>query len=137
MVDNIGLPSSPINLTYNNTGTCRARMTATSRSPCVKGHAPTADYVRELREVLAARIPGYDLFVSAGGHGTQILNFGAPGADRRADPRARYERELCYAQQLLKRIRGIPGVADARIQQSNKAPVFKVDWIASRPSSLA
>jgi hypothetical protein len=29
--------------------------------------------------------------------------------------------------QLLKRIRAIPGVADARIQQSNRAPLFKVE----------
>jgi multidrug efflux pump subunit AcrB len=32
-----------------------------------------------------------------------------------------------YAARLLKRIRAIPGVADARIQQSNRAPLFKVD----------
>jgi multidrug efflux pump subunit AcrB len=37
---------------------------------------------------------------------------------------------------LLKAIRGVPGVADARIQQSNRAPVFAVDVDRSRAQEL-
>src|ERR1019366_49589 len=58
---------------------------------------------------------------------SQILNFGAPapidlqvrGSDLTAD--------FTYATELLRRIRLIPGIADARIEQSHDAPVFNVD----------
>ena len=58
---------------------------------------------------------------------SQILNFGAPapidlqvrGADLNAN--------FAYANKLLSRIRRIPGIADARIQQSPNAPTFNID----------
>ena len=58
---------------------------------------------------------------------SQILNFGAPAPIdlqvRGADAAGNFK----YANDLLRRIRRIPGVADARIQQSPNAPAFQVN----------
>jgi CzcA family heavy metal efflux pump len=126
LVDNIGLPSSSINLTYNNTGMMGSQ-DGDFQIALHEEHKPTADYVRRLREVLPREFPDTTFSFPPADIVSQILNFGAPAPIdiqvRGNNLGANYE----YAQQLLKRIRAIPGVADARIQQSNKAPVFNVD----------
>ena len=43
-----------------------------------EGHAPTADYVRKLREVLPAAFPDVTFYFQAADMVTQILNFGLP-----------------------------------------------------------
>jgi CzcA family heavy metal efflux pump len=126
MVDNIGLPSSNINLTYNNTGVMGSQ-DGDFQIALKEGHAPTADYVRQLRAVLPQQFPDTTFSFPPADIVSQILNFGSPAPIdvqiRGRDVASNY----VYAQQLLKKIRAIPGVADARIQQSNRAPMFKVD----------
>lgn len=56
MVDNVGLPPSSINLTYNNTGVIGSQ-DGDIQIALVKDHRPTADYVRELRERLPRDFP--------------------------------------------------------------------------------
>ncbi|OWQ45113.1 RND transporter [Roseateles noduli] len=126
MVDNIGLPPSSINLTYNNTGVL-GTSDGDFQIALKEGHAPTADYVRQLRQVLPREFPDTTFSFPPADIVSQILNFGAP-APIDVQVRGRdVESNFAYAQQLLKRIKAIPGVADARIQQSNKAPTFNVD----------
>lgn len=126
LVDNIGLPPSSINLTYNNTGVMGSQ-DGDVQIALKEGHAPTADYVRQLREVLPREFPDTTFSFPPADIVSQILNFGSPAPIdvqiRGRDVEANY----AYAQQLLKRIQAIPGVADARIQQSNKAPTFNVN----------
>ncbi len=126
MVDNIGLPPSSINLTYNNTGVLGSS-DGDFQIALKEGHRPTADYVRELRERLPREFPDTTFSFPPADIVSQILNFGAP-APIDVQVRGRdIDGNFAYAQQLLKRIKAIPGVADARIQQSNKAPTFNVD----------
>jgi CzcA family heavy metal efflux pump len=126
MVDNIGLPPSSINLTYNNTGVMGTQ-DGDFQIALGEGHAPTAGYVRKLRDELPREFPDTTFSFPPADIVSQILNFGSPAP---IDVQVR-GRDLAsnfgYAQTLLKRIRAIPGVADARIQQSNRAPVFRVD----------
>lgn len=126
MVDNIGLPSSNINLTYNNTGVMGSQ-DGDFQIALKEDHAPTASYVRTLREELPKQFPDTTFSFPPADIVSQILNFGAPAPIdvqvRGRDVGANY----VYAQQLLKKIRAIPGVADARIQQSNQSPMFRVD----------
>ncbi len=86
IVDNIGMPVSGINMTYNNTGTI-GTADGDVQIKLREGHRPTADYVRALREELPARFPGVTFSFLPADIISQILNFGAAGADRRADPR--------------------------------------------------
>lgn len=126
MVDNIGMPSSSINVTYNNTGVMGTQ-DGDFQIALGEEHAPTAEYVRKLREVLPREFPDTTFSFPPADIVSQILNFGSP-APIDVQVRGRnLDGNYKYAQLLLKRIRAIPGVADARIQQSNRAPVFKVD----------
>jgi CzcA family heavy metal efflux pump len=126
MVDNIGLPPSSINLTYNNTG-AMGSSDGDFQIALHEGHGPTADYVRRLRETLPREFPDTTFSFPPADIVSQILNFGAP-APIDVQVRGRdIDSNYAYAQQLLKRVRAIPGVADARIQQSNRAPVFRVE----------
>jgi CzcA family heavy metal efflux pump len=126
LVDNIGLPPSSINLTYNNTGVMGPQ-DGDFQIALGEDHAPTADYVRKLREVLPREFPDTTFSFPPADIVSQILNFGAP-APIDVQVRGRnIDANFGYAQELLKRVRAIPGVADARIQQSNRAPLFKVD----------
>ncbi|SDD32399.1 Multidrug efflux pump subunit AcrB [Massilia sp. PDC64] len=126
MVDNIGLPSSSINTTYNNTGTMGSQ-DGDFQIALGEEHAPTAEYVAKLRTVLPRAFPDTTFSFPPADIVSQILNFGSP-APIDVQVRGRdLDADYAYAQTLLKRIRAIPGVADARIQQSNRAPVFNVD----------
>ncbi|HVY59331.1 MAG TPA: efflux RND transporter permease subunit [Xanthobacteraceae bacterium] len=126
VVDNIGMPVSGINMTYNNTGTIGSQ-DGEIQIKLKEGHRPTADYVRALREELPARFPGTTFSFLPADIISQILNFGAPAPIdlqvRGHDLAANY----AYAQKLLRRLRHVPGLVDARIQQSLNGPGFNVD----------
>jgi CzcA family heavy metal efflux pump len=126
MVDNIGMPSSSINVTYNNTGVMGSQ-DGDFQVALGEEREPTAEYVRRLREVLPREFPDTTFSFPPADIVSQILNFGSP-APIDVQVRGRdLDGDYRYANQLLKRIRAIPGVADARIQQSNRAPTFNVD----------
>ncbi|MET0231778.1 MAG: efflux RND transporter permease subunit, partial [Rhodanobacteraceae bacterium] len=75
MVDNIGLSISSINLTYNNTGIV-GEQDGDIQIALKEGHAPTADYVKKLREELPRRFPGVTFSFPPADIVSQILNFG-------------------------------------------------------------
>jgi multidrug efflux pump subunit AcrB len=126
LVDNIGMPVSGINLSYNNTGTIGTQ-DGDIEIALKPAHRPTAEYVKRLREQLPLRFPGATFSFLPADIVSQILNFGSPapidlqvrGPDLAADFR--------YAAELLRRIRLVPGVADARIQESPSNPGFNVN----------
>lgn len=126
LVDNIGLPPSNINLTYNNTGVMGSQ-DGDFQIALRPGHQPTADYVRKLREVLPERFPDSTFSFPPADIVSQILNFGAPAPIDIQIRGNNVEANFAYAQEMLARIRTVPGLTDARILQSNKAPVFNVD----------
>jgi multidrug efflux pump subunit AcrB len=126
MADNIGMPVSGINMTYNNTGVIGPQ-DGDIQVKLREGHRPTENYVRALRERLPRLFPGMTFAFLPADIVSQILNFGAPapidlqvrGADLAAN--------FAYANALLSRIRRIPGIADARIQQSPNSPTFNIE----------
>ncbi len=135
LVDVIGLPPSSINLTYNNTGVIGSQ-DGDIQIALRKDHKPTADYVRELRAVLPREFPDTVFSFPPADIVSQILNFGAPAPIDLQIRGNDLQANFAYANQLLKQIRAIPGVADARIQQSNRAPVFAIDVDRTRAQDL-
>jgi multidrug efflux pump subunit AcrB len=95
MVDNIGLPSSSINLTYNNTGVIGTQ-DGDFQIALGEGHAPTADYVRKLRDVLPREFPDTTFSFPPADIVSQILNFGSP-APIDVQVRGEHRRQLRYA----------------------------------------
>ena len=126
LVDNIGLPPSWINLIYNNTGVIGTQ-DGDIQIALRKGHLPTADYVRQLRETLPQDFPDTVFSFPPADIVSQILNFGAPAPIDIQIRGANLAGNFDYANKLLKEIRRIPGVADARIQQSSKSPAIDVN----------
>jgi multidrug efflux pump subunit AcrB len=126
LVDNVGMPVSGINLTYSNTGVIGTQ-DGDIQIKLAEDHRPTADYVRQLRAELPRRFPGVTFGFLPADIISQILNFGAPAPIDVQISGANLAADFDYANLLLKRIRHIPGVADARIQQSPGNPTLDVD----------
>jgi len=126
LVDNIGMPISGINMTYNNTGTIGTQ-DGDIQIKLNEGHRPTAEYVRALREELPARFPGTTFSFLPADIISQILNFGAPAPIDLQIRGPNLTANFAYAQDLLRRLKHVPGLADARIQQSLNGPGFNVD----------
>jgi multidrug efflux pump subunit AcrB len=126
VTDNIGMPISGINMTYNNTGVI-GPSDGDIQIKLKEDHRPTAEHVQALRERLPQLFPGMTFAFLPADIVSQILNFGAPAPIDLQVRGANLEANFTYANKLLGRIRRIPGVADARIQQSPSAPTFNID----------
>ena len=126
MTDNIGLPISGINLTYNNTGVMGPQ-DGDIQIKLTEDHPPTENYVKAMREQLPRLFPGTSFAFLPADIVNQILNFGAPAPIDLQVRGNNLNANFAYATKLLNQIRRIPGVADARIQQSNNNPTFNVD----------
>ena len=77
IVDNIGLPARAYNLAFTD-GSTIGPNDGVIMVALKSGHAPTADYVRKLREVLPTAFPDVVFYFQAADIVTQILNFGLP-----------------------------------------------------------
>ena len=125
IVNNIGVPARSYNWAFVD-GTTIAVNDGVIMVSLNEGHAPTADYVRELRQVLPVAFPADLFYFQPADMATQILNFGltAPidvrtvGYDR--------VRNLRIAKDMRRRIARIPGIVDAHVQQEVYAPDFYV-----------
>jgi len=127
IADNLGAPFlSAINTIYNNTGTI-GEQDGDIQVSLAEGHAPTAGYMRRLREELPRRFPGMTFSFLPADIVSQILNFGAPAPIDLQVRGNNLAENFTYANKLLAQIKRIPGVADARIQQTGSAPALKVD----------
>jgi len=131
MVDNVGMPVSGINTSYNNTGMIGPQ-DGDIQIALKHGHRPTEGYVQQLRDELPKRFPGVTFSFLPADIVSQILNFGAPTPIDLQIRGSNLTANFDYANKLLRKIRLIPGVADARIQQSRDNPGFDVDVDRSR-----
>jgi multidrug efflux pump subunit AcrB len=135
IVDDIGVPQRPYNLAFTDGSTINVNDGVILVS-LKEGHAPTADYVRRLREVLPAAFPSVTFYFQAADMITQILNFGLPAQiDLRVVGRDRAT-NLRVAHELQRRLADIPGIADAHLQQELDAPAFLVNIDRSRALEL-
>jgi multidrug efflux pump subunit AcrB len=126
MTDNIGMPISGINMTYNNTGVMGPQ-DGDIQIKLKEDHPPTENYIKAMREQLPRLFPGTSFAFLPADIVNQILNFGAPAPIDLQIRGNNLNANFDYAIKLLSQIRRIPGVADARIQQSTKNPTFNID----------
>jgi multidrug efflux pump subunit AcrB len=126
IVSNIGLSVSGINMAYNNSGTIGVG-DADILISLKPNHAPTDDYIKAMRDKLPQQFPGATFAFLPADIVSQVLNFGVPtpidlqvaGRDLAADRK--------YANALLAKVKQIPGIADARIQQAFQQPTLNVN----------
>jgi multidrug efflux pump subunit AcrB len=116
IIDNIGLPISGINLSYNNSGTAGSADADVMVSLQEK-HQPTANYVRQLRLDLHQKFPGAEFYFLPADIVTQTINFGLPapfdvqilGRDLATSHK--------IAGELAQKLRRVRGAVDVRVQQ--------------------
>src|ERR1700688_2821260 len=126
IVSNIGLSVSGINMAYNNSGTIGVG-DADILISLKPHHAPTDGYIKTMREELPQQFPGTSFAFLPADIVSQVLNFGVPapidlqvaGRDLVANRK--------YANALLAKVKAIPGIADARIQQAFQQPTLDVN----------
>jgi multidrug efflux pump subunit AcrB len=135
VVDNMGLPVSGINLAYNNTGTVGSQ-DGDIQIALNEDHRPTDEYVRLMRERLPREFPGVTFSFPPADIISQILNFGSPAPIDLQIRGNNLSANFGYADRLLKQVRDVPGVVDARIQQSQGNPTFNVDVDRTRAQLL-
>jgi multidrug efflux pump subunit AcrB len=135
IVDNIGIPISSINMTYNNTGLIGAQ-DGDIQIALKEHHAPTADYVRKLREILPKQFPDTTFSFPPADIVSQILNFGSPAPIDLQIRGGKLADNFDYANKLLAKIKLVPGVVDARIQQSHTRPVFDINLDRTRSQEV-
>jgi multidrug efflux pump subunit AcrB len=127
VVNNIGLPSSGINLSYQNTGTIGvfdADMLVSLR----EGPTPTDAYIKTLREQLPKAFPGATFSFLPADIVSQILNFGSPAPIDVQIAGNDVKASRAFANKLLAKIRHVPGIADPRVQEAFQDPALKVDF---------
>jgi multidrug efflux pump subunit AcrB len=137
ILDNIGLPTSGINLSYSNSGTI-GNADAEILGSLQTKHQPTADYVARLRDELPKEFPGTSFFFEPADIVSQTLNFGLPapvdvqivGRDVAAN--------FAAATQIAAKMRSIPGAVDVHIQQQFDQPrlQFDVDRVRAQQVGL-
>ena len=125
IVDNIGLPYSGINMAYQNTGTIGPE-DGDALISLKEDHAPTADYIKRFRTVLPQKFPGATFSFLPADIVSQILNFGLPAPIDVQVIGNNQKANYAYANNLLKRLRTVPGMADLRIQQVFNYPQINV-----------
>jgi multidrug efflux pump subunit AcrB len=135
IVDNIGLPTSSINTVYNNSGLI-GYQDGDIYITLTPDHAPTAGYVRQLRERLPKAFPGSVISFLPADIISQILNFGAPAPIDVQIAGQNSDKNRTYALDVLRRMRAIRGIADPRMQQAFDNPQLRVDVDRSRMAQL-
>jgi CzcA family heavy metal efflux pump len=125
ILDNIGLPYSPLNTMHSTSGVMGANDVdvLVSLRP---DHHPTAAYVRELREKLPREFPGVTFYFLPADIVTQILNFGLPAPIDVQIEGSNVEASHEIAQKLMTEMRQVPGLTDVHIQQTLDYPTLEV-----------
>jgi multidrug efflux pump subunit AcrB len=126
ILDNVGLPLSPINLTYSSSapiGSEDADILVSLR----ERHRPTKEYVDSLSEHLRQQYPDATFAFLPADMESQILNFGMPAPIdvQIAGPDSEGNRK--FANNLLTQLRHVPGAADLRIQQAFDQPKLHLE----------
>ncbi len=135
IIDNLGIPYSGINLSYNTTGT----MSSADADILVslnENHDPTDKFVQAIRTRLQREFPGVSYWYPPADIVAQILNFGLPapldiqiiGANRAANG--------VFARNLLEKVRRVAGAVDVRIQEPTDAPRLDVTVDRSKAALL-
>jgi multidrug efflux pump subunit AcrB len=135
IIDNLGIPYSGINTSYNNTGT----MSAADGDILVslnENHEPTNKFIQAIRTRMQQDFVGVGVWFPPADMVAQILNFGLPAPIDVQIVGANQEANFQFASNLMNQIRKIPGAVDFRIQEPNNAPELDITMDRTKASIL-
>ncbi len=127
IVDNIGLPSSGINLAFGDSSTIGVSDGEILIALNPEKHGPTEEYERRLRARLNEKFPQETVYFQAANITNQILNFGLPapidvqvvGRDAKNNYR--------IAKEMEGKIASVPGAVDVHLKQEVAYPSVMVN----------
>jgi multidrug efflux pump subunit AcrB len=99
-------------------------------------HRPTEEYVHDLRMKLVQQFPGITFAFLPADMVSQILNFGLPSPIDVQIVGYNLQGDRQFADDLLQRLRYIPGTADLRIQQAFDQPYFHINVDRTRAQQV-
>ena len=126
ILDNIGLPYSPMNTMHSTSGVIGAG-DADIIVSLKHEHKPTANYVRVLRNELPREFPGTMFYFLPADIVSQILNFGIPAPIDIQVEGTDVAKSREIAGEMLPELRQIPGLVDLRVQQPSDYPTLNID----------
>ena len=135
ILDNIGIPNSSINLSYNTSGVIGAG-DADILVSLKRGHAPTENYVRKLRAQLGRKFPGVMFYFLPADIVSQTLNFSLPAPFDVQIVGRNQNQNRALAVRLAGEIQKIPGAVDVRVQQPNNLPQFSISVDRTKAAEL-
>ena len=126
MIDNIGLPYSPLNYTYSTSAPVGPEDADILISLSEK-HRPVNDYIHDLRLNLNKSFPGVLFYFPPADIVSQILNFGLPAPIDIQVVGRDVEANHQFAQSLMSQMSSVTGIADLRIQQPFNQPKIHIN----------
>jgi multidrug efflux pump subunit AcrB len=135
ILDNIGIPNSSIQLSYNTSGVIGAG-DADILVQLKPGHRPTDEYVHQLRRILNREFPGTLVYFLPADIVSQTLNFGLPAPVDVQVVGHNQAANRAIAVQLARQIRKVPGAVDVRVNQPDNWSQFKISVDRSKAADL-
>ena len=126
IIDNIGLPLSGTNMSYNMSGTL-GPADADIQVALKKGHGPTERYMKELRERLPEKFPGLTFYFLPADIVSQILNFGLPAPIDVQIVGRNIQANRDFTLGLYQKLKQVAGIADVRVQQPFDMPRLDIN----------
>jgi CzcA family heavy metal efflux pump len=131
ITDNIGVPNSGINLSYSTSLPVGPGDSDILISLKPK-HTPVPELTKRLRVALNEKLPGLMFAFLPADIVGQILNFGLPAPiDVQVVGKAE-DKNRVIAQDIMEKMRHIPGIVDAHVQQEDNYPELHIDVDRSR-----
>ncbi|MBV9876683.1 MAG: efflux RND transporter permease subunit, partial [Verrucomicrobia bacterium] len=135
IIDNLGIPYSGINLSYNTSGTTSAADGDVLVS-LKENHRPTNDFIREIRRQMPQQFPDVEFWFPPADIVAQILNFGLPAPINIQVQGLNKNANFQFASRLTGQMRRIAGLVDLRIQEPNDVPRLNVTVDRTKASML-
>ncbi len=134
ILDNVGRPAESFNFAFGD-GTQIGAFDGEILIDLEEHHAPTADYMRRIREELPKKFPGVLFYFQPADIVTQILNFGLPAPiDIQV---AGYDpNNYNIAREMAARLSTVPGAVDTHVHQVMNAPNLHLDIDRSRAAEF-
>jgi multidrug efflux pump subunit AcrB len=135
IMDNIGIPNSSVNLSYNTSGVIGPG-DADILVALNAGHEPTEVYIHRLRKKLNEEFPGNLFYFLPADIVSQTLNFGLPAPFDIQIVGRDQENNRRVAANLIEQIRHIPGAVDAHVHQPADLPRLNVTVDRAKSAEL-
>jgi len=135
IIDNLGIPYSGINLSYNTSGTTSAADGDILVS-LKENHGPTNQFVRAIRSQMPQEFPDIEFWFPPADIVAQILNFGLPAPINIQIQGLNKSANFQFASRLMNQMRKVPGLVDLRIQEPNDVPRLNVIVDRTKASML-